>query len=315
MRMPVSPGRRHEELGERAPVARSVDEPVALGGALGEVGRLRQPELGARAVESRSCRCTARAARRRASTRSESCGLDPRRATRGTGRAPARRVRRPRGRRSRAGRSSPRPIAGGAREAAVADRRHPRAQALVRARRSRSRPCRRSRAPPCAGCACRSTATNGSPSPNPAYTAYSMCECALTKPGVITQPSKCSPCPRSAAAPTAAIVPSSAIATAPVGDRRALDGNDPVRRDDSHGSVALGRQRPCSALVRPSRIDEVAAPAWLHHLGQPDRGLEEDQERDRLEQERDGVDRRQQDREDDHQDVARSCGCGAACRS
>ena len=30
--------------------------------------------------------------------------------------------------------------------------------------------------------------TNGKPSPNPAYTAYSRCEWALTKPGTITQP-------------------------------------------------------------------------------------------------------------------------------
>ena len=103
-------GRRHEKLGERAPVPGPVDQPVALGCTLGEVGRLRQAELGAGAVGLDR----AGVRRMRGDAEEHAVGeraLDRGRATRGTARAPARRSRRPRGRRSRAGRSPPRAIA------------------------------------------------------------------------------------------------------------------------------------------------------------------------------------------------------------
>ena len=98
-------GRRHEELGERAPVPGSGDEPLALGGALGEVGRQGKAELGAGPVELD-----------RAGVRRVRRDADARRGRRGSRRSARARLveplerrrvarRRPRGRRSRAARS------------------------------------------------------------------------------------------------------------------------------------------------------------------------------------------------------------------
>src|SRR3954469_11723502 len=67
----------------------------------------------------------------------------------------------------------------------------------------------------------------------------------------------------------------------------------PSRRD-----VTAAEELPVVEDRRP------ASPPWFQHLGHPDRRLEEDQEWDDLEDERNGVDGRQQDREDEHQHVA-----------
>ncbi len=121
--------------------------------------------------------------------------------------------------------------------------------------------------------------------------AYSRWLWALTKPGQDDRLREALALAELRRGPTAAIRPSSSIATAPSRIGVTLDRDDPVGGEDPH------RAPPLEQVLVP-----VALPAPLHDHGEPDRHLEEDQERDHLEGERDRVDGRQQDREHEQHD-------------
>ena len=153
---PVVAGRRHEHLGERRPVAGAVDEQRPLGGALGEVRR-RSAGRARRTPRTRRGAGVRRVRRDAERTRSERTGSTRSRFRSNRSSAVASLAEhlevddRPQPRRR--GR-----LGGGAREAAVADRRDARAEALA-ARRSVAiaRMSSRSSAA-CARCGVRSTA-------------------------------------------------------------------------------------------------------------------------------------------------------------
>ena len=147
---------------------------------------------------------------------------------------------------------------GGARVAAVADRGD--------ARRRGTRPRRAARPPPSPRASSRalrsmwsaSQAPKGSPSPKPAYTAYSRCECALTKPGQDRRALEV------------------ALARGPGRPRRS---GRPPRRRARPG--AAGRRRAAPSRRRaPSRARARPRPARARRSSstrEPDRELEEDE--------------------------------------
>ena len=97
--------------------------------------------------------------------------------------------------------------------------------------------------------------------------------------------------------PTAAIRPSSAIATAP----------------SAIGSPSTGTTQSAETTLRVSSLPACRSPlpALLHHHGDPDGELVEDEQRHGLEHEGDRIDGREEDREREHGDIPDAAGSSA----